>query len=303
MADIKQLLDDQKKEYLDQIKAEILAMKTSLAAELRTELRDFIQTEIAKSTPIPDSKRKQAKTTDDMETDGFSTPVGASSSASPAATRTVFRPAGPAPALRPPRAGSAPPGRQASSAAEDDEHLVRIKLPEPVHEKFVRPWWDSVVARLPGGLAPIDVTIRPFHDFLALFYSDKLTANSSAVALRGLELKLTTCAGPEKHIVVIRDRPPLVQRRGRGIHPFYELLLKEALQDGEEIKPLHRARGKAPYSIFHAVNPISGAARMLLTLQWSDSDPDAHAIRITEVIPDEALTPQLRDRLRALRSP
>lgn len=51
-------------------------LQCSLAAGLRAELCGFVQTEITKSSPIPDSKREQAKTTDDMEIDGFSTPVG-----------------------------------------------------------------------------------------------------------------------------------------------------------------------------------------------------------------------------------
>lgn len=121
--------------------------------------------------------------------------------------------------------------------------MVLVKLPEPVHEKFACPRWDAVVARLPGGLAPIEVTIRPFHDFLALFCSDSRDANNSAVALRGFDLKLTTRAGNEKSIVVICGRPPHIQRRGRGIYPYYDILLKEALQDGEEIKPLQARFG------------------------------------------------------------
>lgn len=69
LAEIKELLENQKKEDVEEVKADILAMTTSLAAELRSELRDFVQIEIAKSTAIPGSKRKQAKTTHDMDGD------------------------------------------------------------------------------------------------------------------------------------------------------------------------------------------------------------------------------------------
>lgn len=42
---------------------------------------------------------------------------------------------------------------------------------------------------------------------------------------------------------------------------------------------------------------------MLLTLQWTDSDPDARAIRIADVIPGDCIEPAVRDKLCALRAP
>lgn len=52
-----------------------------------------------------------------------------------------------------------------------------IKLPEPVHEKLVRPWWSSSETMLLEGIVFIGVTIRPFHDFLALFDASAQDAN------------------------------------------------------------------------------------------------------------------------------
>lgn len=51
----------------------------------------------------------------------------------------------------------------------------------------------------------------------------------------------------------------------QGVHPYYDIVLKDVLRDGEELKPLHRARGRVPYSILHAAHPAIGAARMLRT--------------------------------------
>lgn len=65
---------------------------------------------------------------------------------------------------------------------------------------------------------------------------------------------------------------------------------------------MHQARGRTPYSIFHAVRLGTGAARTFLTLQWTDTNPDAHTIRIVDAIPDDSLEPAIPDRLRALRA-
>lgn len=222
-------------------------MRTALAAELRSELKDFLQAEVAKNIPVDDNRRKQARTTADMQIDGYSTTVGASSSGSPTAARRVtWRPSVPTPNPRTLRVASAPAGPQTSTDHDPDEHLVLTKLPEPVHEKFVRPWWDSLVAMLSSELAPTEVAIRPFHNFLSLFYPDAQSANGSAAALRALNQKMTTRDGQEKGVVIIRDRPPRSQRCGRGIHPSYAILLRDALREGEERKPLLIGPGVRP---------------------------------------------------------
>lgn len=52
-----------------QRRVEFAELRVSLASELRMELRDSVQAEIAKSTPVPEAKRKLPNTTDDMHTD------------------------------------------------------------------------------------------------------------------------------------------------------------------------------------------------------------------------------------------
>lgn len=66
------------------------------------------------------------------------------------------------------------------------------------------------------------------------------------------------------------------------------------------MRPLHRRRGSHQYSTFRAVNATSGEARLLLTLRWKDDDPDATAITITEVIPDDGLADVVKQNLKAL---
>lgn len=104
-------------------------------------------------------------------------------------------------------------------------------------------------------------------------------------------------------MVVFRDRPPPVQRRGRCIHPYDTILKAEVIAASEEIRPIHRARCSNPYAIFHAVNPTIGAARLLLTLRWTSSDPVARAIQLAEAIPDDSLPVEVRERLRKLALP
>lgn len=53
-------------------------------------------------------------------------------------------------------------------------------------------------------------------------------------------------------------------------------------------------------TLFHAVNPATGAARLLLTMWWADSDPDAQAVRIVEIIPDGAIASNVSEQLRAV---
>lgn len=168
-----------------------------------------------------------------------------------------------------------------------------MKLPERVHEKFVHPWWSTIVKRLPHGLSPTEVILRPFHDYVTVFWAYAQDANKDAAALR-FGLKLTTRDGAEANIIVIPDRPPPIQHRGRGIHPYYKVILDHALQDGEEARPPHRGRGQNPHSTFHAVNANSG--------RWKDDDLDANAIVITEVIPDDGLADVVKQKFKALLS-
>lgn len=102
--------------------------------------------------------------------------------------------------------------------------------------------------------------------------------------------------------MIIRDRPPPIQRRGRGIHPYFKTLLDHARLDGEEIRPLHRGRGRIPCSTFLAVSPTTGATRLLLTLRWKDDDPNAHMTTITEVLPDDGLADVVNAKLKDILS-
>lgn len=65
LADFKEPLDAQKTEFVSSVTEEFASMKAELAKELRQELHDSIQAEIATTTPASDGRRKQARTTDD----------------------------------------------------------------------------------------------------------------------------------------------------------------------------------------------------------------------------------------------
>lgn len=284
-----------------------MAEKTEGNARLIADLQPKAKKDSPRhKLPKTDGARKVA---DDMDLGGFTTPFGPSSLVSRTPPRQAgFRPLASfsSSAGRPPRAGSAPPPRTAPGAADDDEHLILAKLPEPVHEKMVHLWWCSTDKHLPTGLAPTEVVVRPFHDYVMLFWAFAQDANQASAALRSYRLKLTTRDGVEKDIIIIiiiRDRPPPIQRSGRGIHPYYAALLENALQGGEETKRLHRGRGRIPYSTFHTVNPITGDARLLLTLRCKDMEPGATAIVITEVVPDDGLSDAIKQKLKALFSP
>lgn len=144
---------------------------------------------------------------------------------------------------------------------------------------------------------------RPWWDDVLLTFADAQSCNRCAAAFRGFNFTLTTRAGPVEPVIVIRDRPPPIQRRGRGIHPFVQILKDEMITAAEEMKPLHRDRGANPYSTLHAVNPKTGEARLLLALHWSDVDPGADRINILEMAPDEALNVGVCDRLKKLALP
>lgn len=292
--EIKALMTEQKNDFVKSVKEEFASMKTELAKELCTELREFVQQEIAKHAGESDAKRKAPRTSDDMDAEEQSPKPSSSSGA----RRVAFRPSPARPAVgRPPRAGSAPPTRTTS---DSEEHLILIKLPEPVHEVIPRPWWDGVVSKLPIDAHPVEVTIRPFHDYISLGFLDAERCTSCAVALRNFGYTLTTRSGDVKPVIIIRSRPPPVQRRGRGLHPFYAALKDGVIAASEEIKQIHRWKGLNPHTLSHAVNPATGAARLLLTVRWIDSDPDAPAVRIIEVLPDDSLPPDIREQLRKI---
>lgn len=67
--------------------------------------------------------------------------------------------------------------------------------------------------------------------------------------------------------------------------------------------PLSRDILEGGYSRRRGEQTIAQGSRMLFTLQWTDTDPDAHAIRIIDIIPEECIQPISRDRLHALRTP
>lgn len=261
-----------------------------------------------------ESPRKQPRTTDHMDTDGYSTPVGESSTGPPPsftpaapARQVSFSPFGSAnpssSAQRSTRSGSAPPPVP-QPGTEDDEHLILIRLPEPVHEKHVHPWWTATSKHFPVGLTPKEVVILPFHDYVTFYWESAQCCTRAALFLRGLKQTLKTRGGTEQNIIIIiRDRPPQIQRRARGIHPYCKVLLECALKKGEEIRPLHRGRGRIPYATFHGVHTGTRDACLLLTtLRWKDTDPDAHMITITEVLTDDALAEDVKLKLRNARS-
>lgn len=53
----------------------------------------------------------------------------------------------------------------------------RLRLPGSVHEVVARPRWGDAFQKLPYGLAPVETTVRPFYDYLALLFDDTQSAS------------------------------------------------------------------------------------------------------------------------------
>lgn len=169
IAEIKALMDSQKADDVQVVKDEFAPMKAALATELRAELRELVQQEISKNIGEVEAHRMEGC----LSLCGDSFVVSAVSASRP---RTFY------PRLR-------------------TRHL------EPVHEVIACPWWDNVLSKLLAALHPDEITIRTFHDYIVLVFSDAMRCTRCAVALRNFNFTLTTRAGSVELVVVIRDRP------------------------------------------------------------------------------------------------
>lgn len=271
-------------------------MKDALAKELRAELKQFVQDEISKSSGHADNKRKMPKmagASSSKQDDGSDDDM-VDASSQPASPRATFRPA----RARQPRSPSAPPPAQQDSA----EHFFLIKLPEPVGDAVARKWFGAIATQMGECLMPSRTMFLPFHDYITVHFETSEAANAASSALRKLKPQFTTRASTAQEVGIIRDRPLPVQRRGRGLHIFYQHTTTQLITGADILRQLHRGRGAHTYTDYYAEHSGSGDVRSLFKVLWED-DPAAGRIRIVEVILHASIPEAPKAALIALSDP
>lgn len=164
-------------------------------------------------------------------------------------------------------AGSQPTSPRTPSQQGTAEHFVLIKLPEPVNDTIARKWIDGVSAQLGPRFYPARTVYLPFHDCVTVHFDSAADATDGALARRKLEIQYSTRAGTQMEVGVILDRPPPVQRQGRGLYPFYQCATGQPPTGAEVLRQIHRARGAHPHSKFYAEHSASRDIRTLFTVR------------------------------------
>lgn len=166
------------------MREELATLRTSLAEELRIELRQFVRTEIQKSEERSTPKRKVAKgSKPDAGSDADMGEQG-SRPTSPRFHASGMRGS----RFRPARSASAPPPAQPDVA----EHFVLLRLPELVKESVAKKWMDTVLAKAGSDVVPARTVFLPFHDYITAHFDSSAEATAAASAIRKLKLQYPT---------------------------------------------------------------------------------------------------------------
>lgn len=82
-------------------------------------------------------------------------------------------------------------------------------------------------AGLPDSLIPIETTSCSSHDLIELTFAHAHSANKCAVTLRDFHFTLKIRMEPGEPVIVVSDRPPHIQRLGRGMYPHCQTRQRE----------------------------------------------------------------------------
>lgn len=255
-------------------------------AKLQFDFDKRIKEVEAKTSP----RRKQARV-DDEDMDAAPTGPGpaASSSASGTSAPPPTTRAAPTPPPSTARARSAPPSNQS---------VVLLKLPEPVIRSRADSWLQAALGGLPSPLPAHTTRVQDFHDYVVLGFATSDDARDAAGLLRDRDLSIPLRSGGSGRVIVISDRPPDVRRRGAGLHPLYTFLAAEMLTDQPDsrIRPIHRARGSVPHTVFYRVNGDESQVHQLAVARWTD---DGENFVVREVLPGDDLPDNVKAKLLA----
>lgn len=187
---------------------------------------------------------------------------------------------------RPPERSSRSGARRASSAPPGGkDEVVLLKFAAPHTSQFARRWFDDIVRSLSEPLPGYQVRILSFHDYITPIFDSTDEADEAG---RVLHVARPSLAIPGKieveKVAVIRDSPPPIRRRNLGLQVVWDAV-KAACLRGKEPRPIHRARGAHPHSVYHIVAAATDKSRVVLTVQWAD-DGETFSITGLHVEPD-----------------